>query len=241
MRKTTIILIIAFILVGLYAVNEVNYYSQKAVAEQNTTNPLISIPKIGINENINNQSVSRGVYHENDSYEPTQGEVVLFGHRTLSGSPFLRLNELSTGDIVTLEWPGIGELNYTITNSSIVPGDAKMEVRNDDQKLYLITCHPIGSTEDRLIYEANLTSQGEINYQNINSETVQQYGLIICIGFLVIGLTLTYFYYEADRIYLLLTVLIMSAILFYAYFSPGSFNELTSYVEMFNQMVKIGA
>ena len=48
---------------------------------------------------------------------PTKGDVVIFGHRTLQGSPFLRLNEVENGDIITLEWPGVGEVNMAASSS----------------------------------------------------------------------------------------------------------------------------
>ena len=109
---TTIIVIICILIIGLYAMGEVNYFSSKITVERNVDSPVIYIPSIGVNEKINNVSLSQGVLHELNSYKPTQGDTLLFGHRTLQGSPFLRLNELKVGDTLTLEWPGIGELSY---------------------------------------------------------------------------------------------------------------------------------
>lgn len=219
-KIATIIIIIALIIVGLYAVGEVDYFSQKISIERNIDSPVLSIPAIGVQEKINNVSISQGVYHETQSYTPTNGEVILFGHRTLQGSPFLRLNELKKGDTVSLEWPGIGCVNYTITNSTIVPASYTMDVSSDEQHIYLITCDPIGSSANRLIYEGNMTSKTPINNEIIKDNPQQHYALIIAIGFLIIGLIISYFYPKDNRIYILATVIIISAILLYFYFFP---------------------
>ena len=119
-KISTIIIIICIIILGLYAMGEVNYFSSKIAIEKNIDVPVIKISKIGVEEKINNISLSQGVLQDNKSFTPTHGDVILSGHRTLQGSPFLRLNELNNGDIITLEWLTIGEVNYTITNKTIV-------------------------------------------------------------------------------------------------------------------------
>ena len=104
----TIIIIVCLLIIGLYASGEVNYYSSKISMERNVDSPTIIIPSAGINEKINEETLDLGVLHGPTSYKPTQGDVILFGHRTLQGSPFLRLNEVAKGDDLILEWPGIG-------------------------------------------------------------------------------------------------------------------------------------
>lgn len=111
---STIIVIICILIIGLYAAGEVNYFAHKTVTEKNITSPVVMVDKVGINEKMNNQSLDLGVMIDEKSSNPTKGDVVIFGHRTLQGSPFLRLNELENGDIITLEWPGVGEVNYTV-------------------------------------------------------------------------------------------------------------------------------
>ncbi|MDL2246918.1 class E sortase [Methanobrevibacter sp. OttesenSCG-928-K11] len=231
---TTIVIIIFLIIVGLYASGEVNYYSTKISFEKDIDSPVVIIPKIGVEEKINNVSISQGVYHEEQSYNPGEGEVILFGHRTLQGSAFLRLNELSVGDTIILEWPGIGEINYTVTNSTIVPGTHRMDVENDTQKIYLITCDPIGSTENRLIYEGELANFGPINDKIVQENPQQYYALIIIAAFLIIGLIISYFYPKENRIYILITVLIISAILVYFYFFPISSDIIYSKISLLN-------
>lgn len=217
---STIILIIVLAIIGLYAAGEVNYYSTKIISENNIDSPVVIIPSIGVNEKINNVSISQGVYHENKSFTPTNGEVVLFGHRTLQGSPFLRLNELNLGDTITLDWPGIGEVNYTVINKTVVPESTIMNYSNEDNNIFLITCDPIGSTANRLIIEGNMTSVEDLNMSVIQDNPQQYNALIIIIVFLAFGLVLSYFYSKENRIYLLITVLIIAAILIYFYFYP---------------------
>mgnify|MGYP003295904877 CR=1 FL=1 len=98
---------------------EVNYFSSKIIVERNIESPTILIPSIGVNEKINNISLNQGVLSDPGENLPSKDPVVLYGHRTLQGSPFLRLNELSAGDTLLLEWPGIGELNYTVKSNEI--------------------------------------------------------------------------------------------------------------------------
>ena len=67
---STIIVIICMLIIGLYAMGEVNYFSSKIAVERNIESPAIVIPSIGVNEKINNQSLSQGVSHEPSSYMP---------------------------------------------------------------------------------------------------------------------------------------------------------------------------
>lgn len=217
---STIIIIIAIVIIALYAAGEVNYYSAKIIHEQNYDSPVVVIEKVGINEKINNISIDEGVYFEPQSHVPTHGEVVIFGHRTMQGSPFLRLNELEPGDIITLEWPGIGEINYTVNNTKIVPASYVFQASNTTQKIDLITCDPIGSTANRLIIEGCMTSVGPVKDKIIEDNPLQYHAIIIIAIFLVVGLALAYFYPEENRIYILVTVLVITAILVYFYFFP---------------------
>jgi len=54
---STIIVIICLLIIGLYAMGEVNYFSTKVVVEKsvNVDSPKIVIPSIGVNEKINNE------------------------------------------------------------------------------------------------------------------------------------------------------------------------------------------
>ena len=198
---------------------EVNYFSSKIIVEKNIESPAIVIPDIGVNEKINNVSLNQGVLSDPGENIPTKDPVVLYGHRTLQGSPFLRLNELSIGDALLLEWPGIGELNYTVKNTTIVPATANVAFEGNSS-LYLITCDPIGSTANRLIVEGELESQNPINNEIIKDNPQESNAYIISCAFLIIGLLFGYFYPKENRIYIIATVLIVSAVLFYCCINP---------------------
>lgn len=217
---STIIIIICILIIGLYAMGEVNYFSSKIVTERNVESPIIIIPSIGVEEKINNVSLDQGVMHEITSYTPTIGDTLIFGHRTLQGSPFLRLNELHEGDEIILEWPGIGEITYTVVSSTIVPATYQLDAQEGGTSLYLITCDPIGSTENRLIVEGQLQAQNPINKQILQDNPQESNALIITAIFLVIGIIFSFIYPKDNRIYILATVLIISAILFYFCINP---------------------
>ena len=219
---STIIVIICILIIGLYAAGEVNYYSQKIITEKNITSPVVVIEKVGITEKINNVSLSQGVMMDEKSDIPPNGDVILFGHRTLQGSPFLRLNELEAGDIITLDWPGVGEVNYTVINKTVVPANYQMSTTENGSHIFLVTCDPIGSTENRLIIEGEMTNVGEINQTIINDNPQESYAFIISGAFLVIGLIISLIYPKETRIYLLVTVLIITIVLFYFCFNPIS-------------------
>ena len=216
---STIIIIICLLIIGLYAMGEVNYFSSKVAVERNIEAPAIVVPSIGVNEKINNVSLNQGVLQDPGDNIPTQGPIVLYGHRTLQGSPFLRLNEISIGDSLLLEWPGIGELTYNVVNTTIVPETADVNFEGDSS-IYLITCDPIGSTANRLIIEGELKSEDAINNEILKDNPQESFALMICGAFLIIGLIFSFLYPKENRIYILVTVLIISAILFYFYINP---------------------
>jgi LPXTG-site transpeptidase (sortase) family protein len=219
---TTIIIIICIIIIGLYAAGEVNYFSNKTVTEKNITSPVVMIEKVGIQEKINNVSLSQGVLIDEKSSIPTQGDVMLFGHRTLQGSPFLRLNEIENGDIITLEWPGIGEIKYTVINKTIVPATYTLTGSESGDHIFLITCDPIGSTANRLIIEGEQANVNGIDEKIIMDNPKESYAFIISSIFLIVGLIISFIYPKDMRPYILATVLIISAILFYFCINPIS-------------------
>lgn len=217
---TTIIVIICLLILGLYAMGEVNYFSSKVAVERNVEAPTILIPSIGVNEKINEESLSQGVMHEPSSYSPTYGDVLIFGHRTLQGSPFLRLNELSNGDTFVLEWPGIGEVKYTVVDTKVVPAEYNLNAIEGGNSAYLITCDPIGSAENRLIIQGELTEVNPINTQILQDNPQESNAWIISAIFLVGGLIFSFIYPKEQRAYILATVLIISAILVFCCISP---------------------
>lgn len=228
-KPTTIIVIIAFLIIGLYALTEVNYFSYKQVAESKDVNAsVVVIPSLGVFEKINNVSISQGVYIDETSNIPTKGDTVLYGHRTLQGSPFLRLDSLKKGDVVTVEWPGIGEVNYTVKKSEIIAPTNFIDLNeshvNDvnNQDLYLVTCHPIGSSAQRLVVTADLDSISPINETVLEQNPQAHWAWLITAGFLILGLIVTYFTPAEERKIILAVVISITIILAYFCIFPIS-------------------
>ena len=216
---STIIIIICLVIIGLYAMGEVNYFSSKIIVEKNIDSPKIIIPSIGVEERINNETLNHGVLSDPGQNIPTKNPMILYGHRTLQGSPFLRLNELDVGDTFLLEWPGVGELNYSVINTTIVPANYQLNAVGENST-YLITCDPIGSTENRIIIQSELIAKQPINTKIVKNNPQESNALIISAIFLVIGLIFSFFYPKDNRIYILSAVLIISAVLFYCCINP---------------------
>ena len=105
-------------------------------------------------------------------------------------------------------------------SSTIVPATYQLDAQEGGTSLYLITCDPIGSTENRLIVEGQLQAQNPINEQILQDNPQESNALIITAIFLVIGLIFSFIYPKDNRIYILATVLIISAILFYFCINP---------------------
>ncbi len=228
-KPTTIIVIIAFLIIGLYALTEVNYFSYKQVAESKDVNAsVVVIPAIGVFEKINNVSISQGVYIDETSNIPTKGDTVLYGHRTMQGSPFLRLDALKKGDVVSVEWPGIGEVNYTVKKSEIIAPtnfiDLNESHANDvnNQDLYLVTCHPIGSSAQRLVVTAELDSISPINETVLEQNPQAHWAWLITAGFLILGLIVAYFTPAEERKIILAVVIAITIVLVYFCIFPIS-------------------
>jgi sortase A len=240
MKISTIFIIIGMVIISLYALVEVNYYSAtQTINQQPGETPYIIIPKIGVDEPINNKSVDYGIYHEPQSSKPASGTVVLFGHRTLHGSPFLKLDQLQPGDNVTLEWPGIGYVEYTIENSTIVPASYRLSVEQG-KVLFLITCYPLGSTKERLMIKAKQTNIYPIKTARV-ANPQQHYAIIIILAFLAVGTILSYLYpVKEDRAIIFLAVLALTFFLVLGYLFPIPPDSLESNISRVSEFLSFG-
>ena len=126
---------------------------------------------------------------------------------------------MGVGDTFILEWPGIGELKYNVVDTKIVPATYEFYPEGANST-YLITCDPIGSTENRIIVQGDLVEKGPVNEQILEDNPQESNALIISAIFLVIGLIFSFIYPKDNRIYILATVLIISAVLFFCCISP---------------------
>ena len=147
--KIVIVIMILFIAYGLYLVTP-RLPDNNMVANPNVQSVII--PAIGVNTPIVNTSINDGVYFEPQSGTPGSGTVILFGHRTTHGKWFYNLDKLTNGDNVTVNWPGVGKVKYQVLNSTIVPNSYILDP-NQGNKLFLITCTPLGSSAERILVE----------------------------------------------------------------------------------------
>lgn len=122
---------------------------------------LIKIPKIGMDrvvvEGVSVEDLKKGPGHYPGTPLPGQvGNMVISGHRTTYGGPFIRLDELVVGDEI-LVYNSTGPFKYRVTENKIVSPTA-VEVLDDssDARLTLTTCHPKFSARERLIIVATL-------------------------------------------------------------------------------------
>lgn len=221
----------------MYALLEVSYYSSRVSIEKNTSSLAVLIPSIGLNEKINNVSISQGqeVYHEEVLKFLIKEEVILFSHRTSYSYPFFRLNELKAGDKITLEWPSIDQVNYTVKNSTIVPASYLLQANNEIQRIYLITYDSQGFITNWLIVNADVDGLGSLNDTITKENPSKNNGLIICLAFLGLGSLLSYFYpIKEERLFVLIALLIVSTVLFFACFVPFDLDIAASKINWLN-------
>jgi len=232
--------IVGMLIISLYLLIEVGYYSYSVKVDLNPEDtPYLIIPNIGVNQSINNQSVDHGIYFEPKSFKPTEGTTILFGHRTLHGSPFLKLDQLKPGDKIYVEWPSIGKVTYSMSNSTIVDASYQMPVEQGN-KLFLITCYPLGSDAQRLIIEAGYENITPLNQATGPVQNPQSPMGVMLIGVLFAGgLILGRFYPVADdRIWIFMATLALTMLLVFAYFYPVPTDSIESTLSQLNSFVE---
>lgn len=93
------------------------------------------------------------------------GNVAIAGHRTMNGKPFAQLDQLRPGELVTLVTPFAkhtykvipafgGHANPWVTQ----PNDWTVAAPSNESYLTLTTCHPKGSSRERLVARAELVT-----------------------------------------------------------------------------------
>ncbi len=232
--------LVGMLIISLYLLIEVGYYSYSTNTDSNPQDtPYLKIPKIGVNQSINNQSVDHGIYFEPQSFKPTNGTTILFGHRTLHGSPFLKLDQLKPGDKIYVEWPGIGNVTYSMVNSTIVDASYQMPVEQGNN-LFLITCYPLGSNAQRLIIQAEYETIMPINQPSGSVENPQiSMGIMLICALFVGGMILGRVYPVAeDRIWIFIATLVLTLLLVFAYFYPVPTDALESWLSQLNHMLE---
>lgn len=123
----------------------------------------IQIPKIAVDQVVH-EGVEQMVIDAGPAHWPgtaafgSWGNVVLAGHRTTHTEPFLRAAELAAGDEIILS-DAVGRYTYHVTSIEVVP-NTKLSIvdQHPGRTLTIFTCHPIGSSAERLVVNAELMS-----------------------------------------------------------------------------------
>jgi len=107
----------------------------------------LKIPRLGLSAVVVNGTgvgdLRRGPGRHLDSYMPGERELVyIAGHRTTYGAPFGNINELRSGDPITLELP-YATVEYRVTGHRIVDdNDISVLKSPHHEELVLQACHP---------------------------------------------------------------------------------------------------
>jgi sortase A len=122
----------------------------------------IAIPSLGLNtelrDQITQESIDLGPSHWPGTAGPGGfGNAVIGGHRSSHSAPFHDLGNLHAGDRIILS-NGYGQVfTYSVTASFVVSPEAMwITEQTPGHTLTLFTCHPIGSSAQRLVIRAAL-------------------------------------------------------------------------------------
>lgn len=241
MKLSTLFIIAGMVIISLYFMIEVSFYATtEDVVLNKSDTPFLEIPKISVDQNINNKSINYGVYYEPQSAKPGYGTTVLAGHRTFYSSPFMNLDKLKSGDNITLSWPGIGNVHYTVTKSYVVPASYQLSLEQGNT-LILYTCYPLGSSKERLIVQASQTKIVPFSYSKAanadNGKTSFPYAPLLIAAFLGIGLIISYLYpVKEDKIFIFVTTIALTLFLVYGYVFPVPGDQISSQISNFSDI-----
>jgi sortase A len=125
----------------------------------------IQIPRIGIDfvfvQGTDGASLRKGPGHYSGVTKlPGQGGTVgIAGHRTTYEAPFREVDQLGSGDRITLRMP-YGLFTYEVTGHRIVPASytEAFSTAGSGERLVLSACHPLYSNSERILVDAKLVS-----------------------------------------------------------------------------------
>ena len=121
------------------------------------------IPAIDLNvvavEGTDTETLKKGPGRYPETNFPGQGlTVAIAGHRTTYLAPFRRINELETGDELTLDMP-YASFTYRFQSQRIVEPSQVGVVRDVGyERLVLTACHPLYSAAQRIVVFARLVT-----------------------------------------------------------------------------------
>jgi sortase A len=124
---------------------------------------ILRIAKIGVDKVIiqgtSDDDLRQGPGHYIGTPLPGEaGNAAIAGHRTTYGAPFYNLDQLTTGDPITVTTVQ-GTFTYRVTHTVVVdPNDTAVVANTTTAELTLTTCNPRFSASQRLVVHAVLTT-----------------------------------------------------------------------------------
>jgi sortase A len=137
-------------------------HSEPVPAPGNAVGRIV-IPAAGVDwtvvEGVSRADLKAGAGHMPGTALPGQpGNAVISGHRTTYGAPFLHLDRVSVGDLITVETAS-GTHVYQVAETLVVdPSDTWVAAQWDGAWLTLTTCEPVLSSRQRLVVVATLVA-----------------------------------------------------------------------------------
>ena len=150
------------------AVEDTTLHSPEDVPDPSAKQPIavigrIQIPTIGLDaelrDQITQESIDLGPSHWPGTAMPGgYGNAVIAGHRNSHTAPFHDTGNLSTGDMILLIDATGRSFTYTVTEMFVVdPSAVWITQQKPGHTLTVFTCHPIGSSSQRLVIRATLS------------------------------------------------------------------------------------
>lgn len=97
-----------------------------------------------------------GLYNYSQLPNEENGNVSIVGHRDIYGKEFYYIDTVTDGDLLYLEYKGM-LYTYEYTETAVVEADDWDPIRvKDAPRLTLTSCHPIGTTKNRIVVTASL-------------------------------------------------------------------------------------
>jgi sortase A len=128
---------------------------------------MLEVPRLhwrlAVVEGTDSSALSRGPGHLRASPLPgQQGNVVIAGRRLAYGGPFLHLDRLRAGDLVTA-LTGQGKATYVVQGAPRRVGSGAPDVlgASVDNRMTLVTSDPVLLASQRLVVVARLTSAAQ--------------------------------------------------------------------------------
>ena len=139
-----------------------DHRAQAAVAPGQTMG-RIRIPRIGLDLPLlemadcdDTTNLNKGPAHIGGTALPgTAGNCGIAGHRSTYSRPFAQLGSLQAGDEIIVFGPAGSRYVYRVTQIWVVsPSQVSVLYATPRPSLTLVTCHPYGSSQSRLIVRA---------------------------------------------------------------------------------------